>query len=390
MKNFTWKLQENAIDKNQNRLLINFIKSSNKFTQGSRVSQFEKAWSKWQGCKYSVFVNSGSSANLVILDLLKDYYHWEKDDEIIVPAVTWITDISTLLQFGLKPIFVDINLKDFSFDYEQLRKKITKKTKAIFVTHLMGFPANISKIKEIIKKTGIVLIEDCCESHGAMIKNRKVGSFGICSSFSFFWGHHMTTIEGGMVCTNNQKIYHLALLKRSHGLARELPKKFHPFYKKKFPNIDFNFLFLTTGFNVRNTELGGVLGFFQVKKLDKYIKIRNNNYRQFTKILRKYQNHFVLPDEVGISSFCLPFILKSSPVKDKLEAYLIKNGIECRPIISGNLLRQPFLNHYSVKNHYPNADFVHNHGFYIGNNQFVNIRRMAFLDKLLESFFNKI
>lgn len=386
-KKIFWKLQENIIDHSQINELINFIKTTERYTQFEKVRELEVAWSKWQGCKYSVFVNSGSSANLIILDFLRDMYKWKPGDEIIVPSITWITDISTLLQFGLTPVFVDVNIKDFSFDYSDLASKITPKTRAIFVTHLLGFPADIPRIKKIIGKRNIKLIEDCCEAHGAKIGNIKVGNFGICSSFSFYWGHHMTTVEGGMVSTNDEKIYRHALLKRSHGLARELPKKYHQYYKSRFPNLDFNFLFLTTGFNVRNTELSAVLGLSQLKKLDAFISIRNHNHHQFIKILKKYDKYLHAPDKEGISSFCLPLVLKDHKHKKPLQKYLSRNSIESRPIISGNLLKQPFLKKYAHMDKFPNADYIHSNGFYIGNNQFVNSKRLTYLDELLRSYF---
>lgn len=386
---FIWKLQENIIDHSQLETLVDFIKTTDRFTQFKKVREFEEAWSKWQGCKYSVFVNSGSSANLIIIDLLKDLYEWRRDDEIIVPTVTWITDISSVLQLGLKPVFVDINVNDFSFDYDKLKKKINSKTKAIFLTHLLGFPADIARVKKIINDKKIVLIEDCCESHGAIINKIRVGNFGLVSSFSFYWGHHMTTVEGGIVSTNNEEIYKYALLKRSHGLARELPKKYHDYYKNKYKNIDFNFLFLTTGFNVRNTELAAVLGLSQLKKIDTYIKLRNKNHRKFIVILEKFQKFFYLPNKEGISSFALPFILKESRFKKPLQEFLTKKGIESRPIISGNLLKQPFLKKYSNFGTFPNADLIHTNGFYIGNNQFVDNKRLNYLEKLLSDFFNK-
>lgn len=387
-KKIFWKLQENVIDHSQINELINFIKTTERYTQFEKVRQLEEAWSKWQGCKYSVFVNSGSSANLIILDFLRDMYKWKAGDEIIVPAITWITDISTILQFGLTPVFVDVNLEDFCLDYNDLASKITPKTRAVFVTHLLGFPGDIPRIKKIIGKRNIKLIEDCCEAHGAKIGNVKVGNFGVCSSFSFYWGHHMTTVEGGMVSTNDEKIYRHALLKRSHGLARELPKKYHQYYKSKFPNLDFNFLFLTTGFNVRNTELSAVLGLSQLKKLDSFINVRNKNHRQFVTLLKNYSMYFHIPDHPNISSFCLPLILKDYKIKKPLQKYLSKHNIESRPIISGNLLKQPFLKKYALIDKYPNADFIHKNGFYIGNNQFVNPKRLSYFDNLLKSFFD--
>lgn len=383
-----WKLQENIIDHPQVGILINFIKTTERYTQFTEVKKFEDAWSKWQGCKYSVFVNSGSSANLIILDLLKELYHWQSGDEIIVPVITWPTDISSVLQFGLKPVFVDVNLQDLSFDHNDLKKKISSKTKAIFLTHLLGFPADIKKIKKIIGNRNIQLIEDCCESHGATIKGKKIGNFGICSSFSFYWGHHISTVEGGMVCTNEEKIYKLALLKRSHGLARELPKKYHPYYKRKYKDIDFRFLFLTTGFNVRNTELSAVLGLSQLQHLDRYIDIRNNNYKRFTNILSSYRNFFLIPYKDGTSSFILLFLLKNKEDKESLQKYLTKKHIESRPIIAGNLLKQPFLKNFFAPDEFPNANFIHTNGFYIGNNQFVDKKRLDYLKNVLAEFFS--
>lgn len=382
-----WKLQENIINHPQIDILIDFIKTSERYTQFTEVKKFENAWSKWQGCKYSVFVNSGSSANLVILDLLKELYKWQIGDEIIVPVVTWPTDISSVLQFNLKPVFVDINLQDLAFDYDDLKKKISPRTRAIFLTHLLGFPADIEKIKEIIGKKNIQLIEDCCESHGATINGKKIGNFGICSSFSFYWGHHISTVEGGMICTNEEKIYKLAILKRSHGLARELPKKYHTYYKSMYPDIDFRFLFLTTGFNVRNTEINAVLGLTQLKYLDRYVAIRNSNYKKFTNILSSYSHFFLIPYRDGLSSFILPFFLKNKKDKENLQEYLTKKGIESRPIIAGNLLKQPFLKSFSVSDKFPNADFIHTNGFYIGNNQFVNKKRLDYLKRALDDFF---
>ena len=198
-----WPLQENVINKSEKKHLAKFITKAERYTQFKEVYKFEKAFSKWQGCKFSVFVNSGSSANLLIIQSAKELYGWKDNDEIIVPSLTWPTTVTPVIQSNLKPIFVDCNLKDFSFNYESLRKHINKKTKAIFAAHIIGFPSNIPLIKKIIGNKKIIILEDSCESQGAKINNKKVGNFGIASSFSFYWGHHMTTIEGGMICTNN-------------------------------------------------------------------------------------------------------------------------------------------------------------------------------------------
>tara|TARA_Y100000310_G_C20656144_1_gene802066 strand:+ start:46 stop:2181 length:2136 start_codon:yes stop_codon:yes gene_type:complete len=383
---YSWPLQEDVITEEDQKNLIEFINTTKRYTQFTKVKEFERAFSEWQECKYSVYVNSGSSANLLLIDVLKEKYGWDNESEIMVPAITWVTNISPIIQLGLKPVFLDVNISDFSFDYEKIKEKITDKTKAIFITHLMGFPSNIRKIREIIGGRDIKIIEDCCESHGAKLDGIKIGNHGLAGTFSFYWGHHITSIEGGIICTNDEDLYHRFLLKRSHGLARELPKELHESYKNKYPHIDFEFLFLTGGYNFRNTEFNAVLGLSQLKRLNQFIEIRNNNYRKFFEICQKYPSELIITDNPGISSFCLPFIFKN---KDKMQLFkerLKKEGIQTRPIISGNLLRQPFLSEYS-SNEMKNAEYLHQHAFYVGNNQFVNDERLSKLGNIIEDFF---
>lgn len=382
-----WMLQENILEDDDIDLLVDFVKTTKRFTQFIKVKEFEQAWSDWQGCKYSVFVNSGSSANLILVAAMKELYGWKAGDEVIVPAVTWVTNISPIMQLGLKPVFVDINLKDLSFEYEQIKEKITNRTRAIFVTHLIGFPADMKKINTIVEGRDIQIMEDCCESHGAKIKEIKVGNFGVGSTFSFYWGHHITTVEGGMICTDNEKLYNLCLLKRSHGLARELPEKYHEIYRNQYPEINFNFLFLTDGFNFRNTELHAVLGLSQIEKLDKYINIRNKNYSKFIDMCKKYKNFFYIFELDGISSFCLPFVFKDNEMKRGFQEKLIDTGIESRPVISGNLLKQPFLKNHGNPSDFKNAELIDKNAFYIGNNQFVNEKRLDALKEIMEEFF---
>lgn len=383
-----WPLQENVLKLTERKKLSNFVLKTNRFTQFEQVKEFENQYSKWQGCKYSVFVNSGSSANLLIIQAAKEIYKWKDNDEIIVPAVTWPTTVTPVIQSNLKPVFVDCNIHDFSFDYEQLKKKITKKTKAIFVVHVIGFPANIALIKKIIKNKNIVLLEDTCESQGAKFKNIKVGNFGLASSFSFYWGHHLTTIEGGMICTNNKFFYHTCLLKRSHGLARELPKNLHKNIKKKYKNIDFNFLFLNDGFNFRNTEINAYLGRIQLSSINKWVNIRNKNYKLFHKICKKHSDHLIVPIANGMSSFVLPFLFRSKKLKEKFKQVLGKHKIENRPFIAGNLLKQPFLKKFNNQI-CKNADFINNNCLYIGNNQFVDDERLLKLKRIVDNFFNE-
>ena len=383
-----WPLQENFLNKKSVSNLCTFIKNNKRLTQHTKVREFEKKFSKWNGSKYSVFVNSGSSANLLIVQCAKELYKWKDQDEIIVPAVTWPTTVTPVIQSNLKPVFTDVNLNDFSYDYKKLKLSITKKTKAIFVAHLIGFPADIKKIKKIVGKRKIVLLEDCCESQGSSIDKKKVGNFGLGGSFSFYWGHHMSTIEGGMIVTNNKRFYDLCLLKRSHGLARELLEFDQKKIKKKFPKRDFKFLFLSDGFNLRSTEINAFLGIQMLGKMNTWIKIRNNNYENFVKLLKKYNKYFFIPfkDKNSMSSFVLPFMLKDHKLKKNLEILLNKNGIETRPFIAGNLLKQPFLKNYKNVG-FINSNYVDTNCFYIGNNQFLKKSRLIKLEKILRNFF---
>lgn len=383
-----WKLQENILEKADKDILIDFINSTDRFTQFTKVKEFEAEWSKWQGCKYSAFVNSGSSADLLMLEAVKEYYKLPDQAEVLVPAITWVTNITSVISARLKPVFVDINLEDLSFDYEKLEKAITPKTKIILVTHLLGLPANMEKIRAIADKHKLIILEDCCESHGATFKGKKVGNFGVASTFSFYWGHHMTTVEGGMICTDNEELNDLFILKRSHGLARELDQSKHQQYRDAHPDIDFNFLFLTNGHNVRNTELHAVLGLAQLKHLDRYIVIRNKNHKQFLEIIQPISDSLYLIDQKGISSFCLPFIFKQEGHRELLQKALKEQQIEFRPIIGGNLLRQPSLKAYGEYTNFPNAEVVHKNGFYVGNNQFVNQERLGLLAEIINKVLN--
>ena len=385
-----WKLQENVISDADIQLLIEFIRGTSRFTQFDKVREFEAAHAAWQGCRYSILVNSGSSANLLLVNTLKELKGWQAGDEVIVPAVTWPTTVTPVLQFGLTPVFVDANLSDLSFDYEQLARSITPRTRAIFVAHLLGFPADIPRLKQIIGARDIEILEDSCESMGASVNGIKVGNLGAGGTFSFYWGHHMTTVEGGMLCTNREDVYRLAILKRSHGLARELPPDYHGGIRERYPDLDFSFLFLTDGFNIRSTEFNAVLGMSQLRKIDEFIEIRNRNYARFAGICRRYSDHLFVLDGKGLSSFTLPFIFRDADRKNAFLQTITRNGIEARPLISGNLLRQPFLKHYYRPGEFPNADLIHTNAFYIGNNQFVNHERIDFLEKLMDDAFARL
>ena len=323
----------------------------------------------------------------MLVSALRELKGWSEGDEVLVPAVTWPTTVTPIIQNGLKPVFVDVNLDDLSFDYSRIEANITSRTRAIFIVHLLGFPADVERVRQIAEANDIVIIEDCCESHGAKQGGVKVGSLSLAGTFSFYWGHHITSIEGGIVTTDDPDLYNLLLLKRSHGLARELPSHHHSEIKKQHPDIDFNFLFLTDGFNFRNTEFNAILGLSQLKKLDEYISIRNKNYDQFLSICKDFSSELLTLDVPGKSSFSLPFFFRDTLKKKDFQKYATDCGIENRPIIGGNLLRQPFLSEYYEEDKFKNSDFIHMNSFYIGNNQFVNDDRMTYLAAIMKDFF---
>jgi CDP-6-deoxy-D-xylo-4-hexulose-3-dehydrase len=339
------------------------------------------------GSKFAVMVNSGSSANLLLVSAVKQLKGWRDGDEVIVPAVTWPTTITPVMQTGLTPVYVDANLTDLSFDYDQLCERITPRTRAIFVVHLLGFPADLDRLLEIVKQHNLILFEDCCEAQGAKWNGVKVGNFGVGGTFSLYWGHHMTTIEGGLITTNSEELYHLMLLKRSHGLARELPTCMHAAIAAKYPDIDFNFLFLTDGMNIRSTELNAILGLSQLARLDDFIRIRNCNFHRYVELCSCYPKDLIVLNGKGISSFALAFLFKDRNKKISFRKMISELGIESRPLIGGNLMRQPFLSKHYRPADFPNADFLHDNSFYIGNSQFVTSERMDALDAAMAQFF---
>lgn len=353
--------------------VINFLKTKPILTQSKKVREFENKWSKWLGVRYSVFVNSGSSANILSISALKIFRNIDKG-EIIVPSLTWISDIVSVINNNLKPVFVDINLKNLSMDETDVRKKITKNTKAVFLTHAQGFNGLSDSLLKLLKDRKIDLIEDVCESHGAKFKKKKLGNFGIISNFSFYYAHHLSTIEGGMICTNNKKIYEICRMIRSHGMLREcgnisLEKKLIKNYNQLSPK----FIFMHPGYNMRNNEISAVLGINQLKRLDTNNQKRNKNLLFFLRNLN-HDLYFKDYDLKGISNYAFPLILNKSKshLRDKLEIKMKKFGIEFRRgnAGGGNQIRQPYLKKFTrninLKN-YPVVDHVHFYGYYIGN-----------------------
>ena len=387
---FSHKLMYDNFTKSDCDVVVRLFKDKNIIlTQSKNVKKFESTWSKWLGVKYSVFVNSGSSANLLTISILKILY---KKGEIILPSLTWVSDINSVIQNGFKPVFVDINPNNLCMDENEIIKKTNKNTLAVFMTHVQGFNGLSSRLINFLKKKNVLLIEDACESHGATFKNRKLGTFGKISNFSFYYAHHMSTIEGGMVCTNDRKIYEMAMMLRSHGMVREANNgAFEKKMIKKYPKLSPKFIFLYPAFNFRNNEIGAVIGLNQLNSLDRNNKIRQRNFKLFLKLIdrNKYKGDFLID---GSCNYAFPLILKKSNFKFRkiLEDTLNKNRIEFRrgSAGGGNQLRQPYLKPF-LKNinlsNFKQVDHIHFFGYYIGNYPYLSENKIRKLVKILNS-----
>ena len=362
----------NNISREDLDAVINFIKQSDPIlTQSSNVAAFETEWSEWLDVKHSVFVNSGASANIITIAVLKHLYG---GTEIIVPPLTWVSDIAAVIQNGFKPVFVDINPKNLCMDDEKILYKLNDNTSAVFVTHVQGFNGLTDRLLQELNDRNIPLIEDVCESHGATFNGKKLGSYGLISNFSFYYAHHMSTIEGGMVCTNDDNIYQMVLMLRSHGMVREstndsLKNK----YESDHPDLNPSFIFAYPAYNVRNTEIGALIGRNQLKRLDENNEKRNKNLALFLDGLNKklYRTDFAMN---GCSNYAFPLVLQKPnfEFRDQLEHHMRKNGIEFRRGNSGggNQMRQPYLRGILKDKdweNYPEVEHIHHFGWYIGN-----------------------
>ena len=385
MNKLTIPLMSDNIDRADINCLIEFLQQEPlpRLTNGPKVVEFEEKWSEWLGVKHSVFVNSGTAANE--LTMLALTYLYPEGGEIITPPLTWISDINSVLFANFKPVFVDINKNNLSFDLDKLENSITDKTKAIFVTHVLGLNALSDRLLKICEERDIKLIEDVCESHGAKFNNNKLGSIGFASNFSFYFAHHMSTIEGGMVSTNDNHLYQLCRAFRSHGMTREftdndLIKK----YNDKYNNLNSDFIFIGKAHNFRSTEINAVLGLCQLDRLDSNNHIRIDNFQYFMDNLSSNIYHTDI-DMGGQCNYAFITILKDSnwELRDKIERMLDDNGIEFRRGLSGggNQMRQPYFDNHNFNfDDFPVVEHIHNFSWYIGN--YPTLKREK-IDKLI-------
>lgn len=364
-------LMSNNISQSDIDELIRFLQTSDRFTNGPRVRDFEEAWSQWLGVKYSLFVNSGSSANYMTLAGIKELYG---EGEVILSPIGWSSDISAVISAGMKPVFADVNLKNFAMNEEEVLAKVTENTRAVLLTHVLGYNGMTQRIRDVCKERNILLIEDVCESHGATFQGQKLGTIGDISNFSFYYAHHMSTIEGGMICTDDEQFYHTMRMFRSHGMLRECDDKdyIHK-VSLEHPELHPEFIFMVPGYNMRSTELNAVLGLNQLKRLDQNIAARQRNYELFIKNLDPeiYYTDF---DGVGSSNYAFIIMLREGNTErfHKVTEVLNREQVEFRRGTAGggNLLRQPFIRKRFPEIDpatYVNAEYIHQFGIYTGN-----------------------
>lgn len=376
------KLVKDTISIDNINDLIEWLKTNPQLTKGELTKKFEKKWSDWLGVKYSVFMNSGSSANLAMfysLMLSKKL----KNKKIIVPAVSWVTTVSPVIQLGLDPIMCDCDENNLGLNIDHLTKIIEKeKPSCLILVHVLGIPNNMNQIMELCHKHDIIVLEDTCEAVGSKINEKKLGSIGLMSSFSFYYGHHMSTIEGGMVSTNDDELYELLLSIRSHGWDRDLPELKKQSLRNKYKIDDFRALytFYQPGFNLRSTDLQAFLGLQQLESLEEIIDKRSKNFEYYDKFLDKKIWRITPPKNSFVSNFAYPII--TSKIK-KLVKVLNSESIECRPLICGSISEQPFWYERYGKQKLPFAKKIHKYGLYLPNHQNLSMSEIKYICEIV-------
>ena len=374
MKKYFYPLIDNPYRPKDIYQAIKVLKSS-KITSGPKTLEFQSKFSKKIKTKFSLLVNSGSSANLLAMQCLINPYRKKRlkpGDEILIPSLCWSTSLWPIIQSGLKPKFVDVEKLTLNLDLKDLRKKISKKTKGIMLVHVLGNCTNMDELMKIIKKFNLILIEDTCESLGTSYKNKYLGTFGEFSSFSFYSSHQISSGEGGMICCKHEEDFEIIKSLRAHGWSRGL--KNEKIIAKNNKQLDKRFIFYNSGFNLRSTDIAASIGLSQFKDLDKIIKVRTANRKLILEIFRnknKLNNSYSIIKEnkyVKPSWFGIPILISKNLERDKIIGNLEKKGIETRPIISGNFLKQPSIKKYKLDKNtkMKNAEYINQKGFFIG------------------------
>ena len=374
MNKFFYPLLENPYRKKDLNAAIKII-NTGKITIGKTTHKFEKTFEKKLNLKNVLMVNSGSSANLLAIQCLINPYRKNKlkpGDKVLIPSLCWSTSLWPIIQSGLKPVFVDIDIKTLNIDLNDLKKKITKKTKALMLVHVLGNSTNMTELTKILKRKKIFLIEDTCESLGAKYKNKYLGTYGHFSTFSFYSSHQISSGEGGAIACQSKDDYEIIKSLRSHGWSRGLKKE--KSIARKYKNLDKRFIFYNSGFNLRPTDISASIGLSQLHDLHKLNNLRTINRNNLIRIFKKnkkIKNNFIFIEKnkfVKPSWFGIPILIKDKKKRNKFIFNIEKRGIETRPIISGNFLRQPAVKKYKINQigNFKNSDLVNNSGFFLG------------------------
>jgi CDP-6-deoxy-D-xylo-4-hexulose-3-dehydrase len=368
---------------------IQTVINKDKYTMDESVAKFEKDFCQFTGSRYAVMVSSGSAANLIATAAL--FYtknmKLKRGDEVIVPAVSWSTTYFPLHQYGLKLKFVDIDLETLNYDLNALREAITENTKMIMVVNLLGNPNNFDKIYEMIKDKKIIILEDNCESMGAEYKEKQAGTFGIMGTFSTFFSHHIATMEGGLVVTNDEELYHILLSLRAHGWTRNLPQN-NNVCTKSDDWFEESFRFVLPGYNVRPVEMSGAVGIEQLKKLSNFLAQRRENAKLFVEFFRNHPDFIIQKDICNSSWFGFSLIIKPSSNLKRADVVkkLLNAKIDCRPIVTGNFTKNDVMKYfdYEIHDRLKNADYLHDNGLFVGNSQVCLKEEIKYLKEVLK------
>jgi len=369
---------------------IQRVIDSDMYSMNTQVAQYEKDFASFFGSKYALMTSSGSTANLLMIAALffKKDNPLKRGDEIIVPAVSWSTTYFPLQQYGLKVKFVDVDLDTLNIDLDQLESAITDKTRAILTVNLLGNPNDFARINTLIADKDIVLLEDNCESMGATFEGQQAGTFGLMGTFSSFFSHHIATMEGGCVVTDDEEIYHILLCIRAHGWTRNLPKENSLTGTKSDDPFEESFKFVLPGYNVRPLEMSGAIGIEQLKKLPSFISQRRKNAEYFLSLFADHPD-FIIQKEIGNSSwFGFSFIIRQGAdiTRKEVVKKLVDNGIECRPIVTGNFLKNKEVLEYfdyEVSGTVDNAEYLDKNGLFVGNHQIDLTEQLNLLHQVL-------
>ncbi|MCK9445475.1 DegT/DnrJ/EryC1/StrS family aminotransferase [bacterium] len=367
LKKLNIPLVKDTIDFGDIKQLISWLETNPRLTKGDRTLEFEKKWSKWLGVKYSIFVNSGSSANLAMIYSLLLSGRL-KNKKIVVPSLSWVTSVSPLINFNLEPILCDSDKENLSIDINNLEQIFIKDNPAaLMLIHPLGFPNDMNPIIDLCNKYDVIILEDSCETMGSKYNNKLMGSFGLMSTFSFYFGHHISTIEGGMICTDDVDLYKIILSIRSHGWDRDLPKDEQEYLRKKYNIDDFRALytFYHPGFNLRSTDLQAYIGISQMDKLEDIGIKRENNLKLYDKYIKNDYWKIKLLDNCFISNFAYPII---HPKVIEIHNTLKEYNVETRPLICGSMGKQPFWIERYGETNLPFVDIIHKEGMYLPNN----------------------